>query len=74
MLTSLPSLVDNLSEKRHSDKCKDCKSEIGYMSVKNNQLIFQCLECKKILIKNQLKDLPIHMNFVMETLINLFCY
>ena len=74
MLTSLPSLVDNLSEKRHSDKCKDCKSELDYMSVKNNQLIFQCLECKKILIKNQLKDLPIHMNFVMETLINLFCY
>ena len=47
MLTSVPSLVDNLSEKRHSDKCKDCKSELDYMSDKNNQLIFQCLECKK---------------------------
>ena len=48
MSTSLSSLVDNLSEKLHqSDKCKDCKSELDYMSVKDNQLIFQCLECKK---------------------------
>ena len=30
-----------------SDKCKDCKSELDYMSIKNNQLIFQCLKCKK---------------------------
>ena len=44
MLTSLSSLVDNLSEKRYSDKCKDCKSELDYMSVKDNQLI---LEFKK---------------------------
>ena len=43
--TSLSSLVDNLSEKHHSDKCKNCKSELDYMSVKDNQLIFQCLEC-----------------------------
>ena len=28
MSTSLSSLVDNLSEKLHSDKCKDCKSEL----------------------------------------------
>ena len=43
MSTSLSSLVDNLSEKLHSDKCKDCKSKLDYTSVKNNQ----CLECKK---------------------------
>ena len=43
MSTSLSSLVDNLSEKLHSDKCKDCKSELDYMSVKDNQLIFQPL-------------------------------
>ena len=59
MSTSLSSLVDNLSEKIHSGKCKDCKSELDYMSFKNNQLIFQCLECKNIRRK---------------TLINLFCY
>ena len=44
MSTSPSSLVDNLSEKLHSDKCKDCKSELDYMSVKDNQLIFQCLD------------------------------
>ena len=70
MSTSLSSLVDNLSEKLHSDKCKDCKSELDYMSVKDNQLIFQCLECKK----SYEKDFQIHMNFAMETLINVFHY
>ena len=47
MSTSLSSLVDNLSEKLHSDKCKGCKSELDYMSIKNNRINFQCLECKK---------------------------
>ena len=47
MSTLLSSLVDNLSEKLHSDKYKDCKSALDYMSVKDNQLIFQCLERKK---------------------------
>ena len=40
MSTSLSSLVDNLSEKLHGDKFKDCKSELDYMSIKNNQLVF----------------------------------
>ena len=39
MSTSLSSLGDNLSEKLHSGKCKDCKSQLDYMSIKNNQLI-----------------------------------
>ena len=47
MSTSLSSLVDNLSEKLHSDKCKGCKSELDYMTIKNNRINFQCLECKK---------------------------
>ena len=47
MSTSLSSLVGNLSEKLHSDKCKDSNSELDYMTIKNNQLVFQCLECKK---------------------------
>ena len=46
MSTSLSSFVDNLLEKRHSDQSKDCKSELDYMSIKNNKLISQCLECK----------------------------
>ena len=43
---STSSLVDNLSEKRHRGKCNDCKSELDYTTIKNNQLVFQCLECK----------------------------
>ena len=33
MSTSLSSLVDNLSEKLHSDKFKDCKSGLDYLSI-----------------------------------------
>ena len=33
MPTSLSSLVDNLSEKLHSGKCRDCKYDLEYMSV-----------------------------------------
>ena len=36
MSTSLSSIADNLSEKLNSDKCKDCKSELDYVSVKDN--------------------------------------
>ena len=57
MSTSQSSLVDNLSEKLHSDKCKYCKSELDYMSVKVKQLIFQCLECKNNYNKNFNKKL-----------------
>ena len=37
MSTSFSSLVDNLSQNLHSDKCRDCKSELDYMSVEDNQ-------------------------------------
>ena len=77
MLSSLSNLVDNLSEALHSDKCTDCKPCLDYLMFKDDQLIFRSFECKKIrknLIKNYLKDLQIHMNFVMKTLIKLFCY
>ena len=57
MLTSLSSLVDNWSQKLYSDKCKDCKSELGYMSLKDDQLIFRCFECKKNYEKDFNKDL-----------------
>ena len=42
MSTSLSNLVDNLSEKIHSDNSTDCKSCLDYISVKDNQLIFKC--------------------------------
>ena len=47
MSSSLSSLVDNLSERLHGDKCIDCKSCLDYMTTKDEQLIFRCFECKK---------------------------
>ena len=47
MSSSLSSLVDNLSEGLHSDKCTDYKPCLDYMSVKDDQLILRCFECKK---------------------------
>ena len=47
MSSTLSSLVDNLSEGLHSDKCTDCKSCLDYMVFKDDQLIFRCFECKK---------------------------
>ena len=78
MSSSLSNLVDNLSEGLHNDRCIDCKSCLDYITTKDEQLIFRCFECKriirKILIKSQLTDLQVHISFAMETLINLFCY
>ena len=45
--SSLSNLVDNLAEGLHSDKSTDCKSCLDYMSIKDNQLISRCFECKK---------------------------
>ena len=57
MSSSLSSLVDNLSEGLHSDKCTDCKSCLDYMVFKNYQLIFRCFECKTIYKKDFNKNL-----------------
>ena len=57
MNTSISKLVDNLSENPHSGKCKDCKSEHDYISFKDNQSIFQCLECKRNYNKDCSKEL-----------------
>ena len=42
MSTSLSDLVSNLSEGLHNDRCIDCKSYLGYMTTKDEQLIFRC--------------------------------
>ena len=47
MSTSLSKLVDNLSDGLHKNKCKDCKSKLSIMSVKDKQLIFQRFACEK---------------------------
>ena len=57
MSTSLSTLVDNLSERVHSEKCIDCKSCLDYMSVKDDQLIFKCSKCNKNHNKDFDKDL-----------------
>ena len=46
----LSSLVKYLSERLHSEKCTYRKSHLDYMSVKDNQLLFMCFECKEIYI------------------------
>ena len=53
---SLSSLADTLSEGLHCDKCIDCKSCLGYMSVKDDQLIFRCFGCKKNYKKDLIKN------------------
>ena len=57
MSSPLSNLVDNLSEGLHSDKCIDCISCLDYMSVKDDQLIFRCFECKKNYKKDFNKEL-----------------
>ena len=48
MSSSLSSLVNNLSDRLYNDKCKDCKSCLDYVSVKDDQLIFKCSTCNKV--------------------------
>ena len=61
MSTLLSTLVSNLSEELHNDRCTDCKSYLDYMTTKDEQLIFRCFRCKK-------------RSFAMDILINLFRY
>ena len=51
MATSLSKLVNNLTEGIHSDKCIKCKSNLCYMKVMDEMLIFRCFNCKKKLFK-----------------------
>ena len=57
MSSSLSSLVDNLSEGLHSDKCTDCKSCLDYMITTDDHLISRCFECKKSYKKDFNKEL-----------------
>ena len=52
---------------------------LSYMLVKDDQFIFRCFHCKKSYKKDFNKEsIKIrrfaNMNFVIETLINVFCY
>ena len=57
MATSLLKLVDNLTEGIHSDKCINYKSDISYMKVMDETLIFPCFNCKKKYKKEIHKEL-----------------
>ena len=57
MSTSLSSLVDNLSDGFHCNKCIDCESSLDYMITWDDQLMLRCFECKKNYQKDLNKDL-----------------
>ena len=57
LTTSLSKLVDNLTEGIHSDKCINCKSDISYMKVIDETLIFRCFNCKRNYKKEINKEL-----------------
>ena len=57
MAMSLSKLVDNLTEDIHGDKCVDFKSDISYMKVIDEALIFRCFNCKKNYKKEINKEL-----------------
>ena len=57
MATSLSKLVDNLTEDINGDKCVDCKSDLSYMKVIDEALIFRFFNCKKNYKKEINKEL-----------------
>ena len=56
MATSLSKLVDNLTEDIHDNKCVDCKSDLSYMKVVDEALIFRYFNCKKTIKKKLTKN------------------
>ena len=56
MATSLSKLVDNLTEDIHGDKCVDCKSDLSYLKVIDEALIFRCFNRKKTIKKKLTKN------------------
>ena len=53
----MSSLVDNLSDGLHSNKCTDCKASLDYMKVECPQLIFKYLNGNKNYNKDFSKEL-----------------
>ena len=47
MASSLSNFVDNLTEKIHKIKSKDCDCFLEYESVKENSIKYKCLSCNK---------------------------
>ena len=57
MSKSLSSLNKYLSDRIYIDKCIDDRSHLHYMSVKDDQLIFRCVEYKRNYKKDFNKEL-----------------
>ena len=53
----ISNLADNLAEGPHNNKCKDCKSCIECIKLKDKLLIFNCSGCKKNYKKDFNEDL-----------------
>ena len=47
MASSLSNLVDNLAERVHKIKCKNCDCFLEYESVNDNLIKYKCLSCNK---------------------------
>lgn len=47
MASSLSSLADYVSDGLRKDKCKNCESNLKYVTVKNNTLTFKREGCHK---------------------------
>ena len=57
MATSLPKLVDNLTDNIHNGKCDKCKSNLCFVNAVNEKLIFKCNDCEKEYEKEFNKEL-----------------
>ena len=56
MATSLSKLVDNFTEDIRGDKCVDSKSDLRFMKVIDEAIIFRFFNCKKIIKKKLTKN------------------
>ena len=78
MNTPISDLVDDLS-KIYKKECKGCeerrkiKSACNFIGLKN-KLNYECKEAWLEPTNGLIKKVPTITNFVMETLVNLFCY
>ena len=47
MASSSSNLADNLTERSHKIKCKDCDCFLEYESVRDKLIKYKCLSCNK---------------------------
>ena len=77
MVTLLSNLVDNLTERIHKIKSKDCDCYLQYERAKDNSSKYKCLSCNnfyssKINEKNSKLNLGTHLSFVIMISMELF--